>query len=491
MQDHHAGAVVRKSYRDPQKIYSNPAKRAKLKPDLMGRILLCDDEDSLCRSLGRILRSAGHDVVAVDGPAGYARLRQERFDLILTDIRMPGVNGFEILAAARTHAPGTPVIAMSGSAEIPDAVKAMHAGARDFLIKPFEIKALEDAVANMLKPPAPASPATDPVGWRDQHAPWLLGSDPAMLPVFSLLSQVADTRCTVLITGESGTGKELAARSLHAGSSRASKPFVAVNCAAIPPSLVESELFGHIKGAFTGATSSRVGRFAQADRGTIFLDEIGEMEIGVQAKLLRLIQDGELTPVGDETSQKIDVRILAATNRNLEREVAAARFRADLYWRLNVIPVELPSLRERTTDITRLAEHFLVRANERHKRQVTGIDPQTMAALRGYSWPGNIRELENVIERLVIVKASGTLMPADLPPAIRTPRETSSPSLSMPGLPSAGTDLRAMLDAVEDRMIGEALERTGGNKNRAAELLGLNRTTLVEKLRRKRTSTQF
>src|SRR4051812_42034518 len=381
----------------------------------MGRILLCDDEDSLCRSLGRILRSAGHEVVAVDGPAGYSRLRQEHFDLILTDIRMPGFNGFEILAAARKHAPGTPVIAMSGSAEIPDAVRAMHAGARDFLIKPFEIKALEEAVSNVLKPPSPEVAQPDPIVWRDHNAPWMLGNDPAMLPVFGLLSQVADTRCTVLITGESGTGKELAARSLHAGSSRASKPFVAVNCAAIPPSLVESELFGHVKGAFTGATTSRVGRFAQADRGTIFLDEIGEMETGVQAKLLRLIQDGELTPVGDETAQKIDVRILAATNRNLEREVASGRFRADLYWRLNVIPIEMPSLRARPTDIVRLAEHFLGRANERHKRQVTEIDPQAMAALRAYSWPGIIRELENVIERMVIVKGSGTLMVADLP----------------------------------------------------------------------------
>jgi len=455
----------------------------------MGRILLCDDEDSLCRSLGRILRSAGHDVVTVDGPGGYARLRQERFDLILTDIRMPGFNGFEILAAARTHAPGTPVIAMSGSAEIPDAVRAMHAGARDFLIKPFEIKALEEAVSNVLKPQPPEVAPPDPIVWRDHNAPWMLGNDPAMLPVFSLLSQVADTRCTVLITGESGTGKELAARSLHAGSSRASKPFVAVNCAAIPPSLVESELFGHVKGAFTGATTSRVGRFAQADRGTIFLDEIGEMEMGVQAKLLRLIQDGELMPVGDETAQKIDVRILAATNRNLEREVAAGRFRADLYWRLNVIPVEMPSLRARQTDITRLAEHFLTRANERHRRQVTALDPQTMAALRAYPWPGNIRELENVIERIVIVKGSGTLMPVDLPPAIRTPREVTPPASPQLELPSNGTDLRAMLEAVEERMIGEALERTGGNKNRAAELLGLNRTTLVEKLRRKRGVT--
>jgi DNA-binding NtrC family response regulator len=453
----------------------------------MGKILLCDDEESLCRSLGRILRTAGHEVVVADGPGGRDRLKDERFDLILTDIRMPVVNGFEILAAARLHAPGTPVIAMSGSAEIPDAVKAMHAGARDFLIKPFDMKALEEAVSNVLRPPPPPGPTANPISWRDKNAPWMLGADPAMVPVLGLLSQVADTRCTVLITGESGTGKELAARSLHAGSMRAAKPFVPVNCAAIPPSLVESELFGHAKGAFTGATTARIGRFAQADGGTIFLDEVGEMELGVQAKLLRLIQDGELYPVGEESPQKIDVRILAATNRNLEREVAAGKFRADLFWRLNVIPVEMPSLRNRSTDITRLAEHFLNRANERHRRQVAGIDPVAMGALRNYSWPGNIRELENVLERLVIVKGAGTLALADLPPAIRTPRDVTPLSTPMPELPKDGTDLRAMLEAVEERMIGEALERTGGNKNRAAELLGLNRTTLVEKLRRRKT----
>jgi DNA-binding NtrC family response regulator len=457
----------------------------------MGKILLCDDEEALLRSLGRILRSTGHDVVTADGPGGLAKLQQERFDMVLTDIRMPGVNGFELLSAARTLAPGTPVIAMSGSAEIPDAVKAMHAGARDFLIKPFDLQTLEDAVSSVLKPTAAPTPGEDPRMWRNRVAPWLLGDDPAMVPVLSLLSQVADTRCTVLITGESGTGKELAARSLHAGSSRVSKPFVAVNCAAIPPTLVESELFGHVKGAFTGATTSRTGRFAQADGGTIFLDEIGEMELGVQAKLLRLIQDGELYPVGEETPTKVDVRILAATNRNLEAEVANGRFRADLYWRLNVIPVELPKLKNRNSDIARLCEHFLVRANERHRRQVSGIEPQAMAALKAYHWPGNIRELENVLERMVIVKGTGVLTLPVVPPQIRTPRATPASGTEIPELPKDGTDLRAMLEAVEDRMIGEALERTGGNKNRAAELLGLNRTTLVEKLRRKRVVTQF
>jgi len=345
----------------------------------MGKILLCDDEDSLCRSLGRILRAAGHEVVAMDGARGYARLKEERFDLILTDIRMPEVNGFEILAAARMHAPGTPVIAMSGSAEIPDAVRAMHAGARDFLIKPFEVRTLEEAVAAVLKPVPPNEPETDALAWRDEHAPAMLGSDAALLPALTMLAKVADAGCTVLITGESGTGKELAARSLHAGSSRAKKPFVAVNCAAIPANLVESELFGHARGSFTGATNARVGRFAQADGGTILLDEIGEMEPGVQAKLLRLIQDGELYPVGEETPTQIDVRVLAATNRDLEREVAAGRFRADLFWRLNVIPVELPALRERAADIVPLAQHFLARANERNKRAVVGFGGEAPA----------------------------------------------------------------------------------------------------------------
>jgi len=453
----------------------------------MGKILICDDEEQLCRGLSRLLRSDGHDVVTADGPEGAARIVADHFDLILTDIRMPGVDGFEIIKTARNHVPHTPVIAMSGNAEIPDAVRAMHAGARDFLIKPFDKNALSEAMAAVFKPAPTVEEAPDPRAWRDRHAPWLLGDDPAMVPALSLLAQVADTRCTVLITGQSGTGKELAARSLHAGSSRAKKPFVAVNCAAIPPTLVESELFGHARGAFTGATTARLGRFGQADTGTIFLDEVGEMELGVQAKLLRLIQDGELCPVGEEVPHKIDVRVVAATNRNLETEVAAGRFRADLYWRLNVFPIEMPSLAQRHSDIVRLAEHFVGRANERHRRQVQGFDPQAQALMKAYHWPGNIRELENLVERLVIVKGSGVLTPADLPATMRASRVTPPQGAPVPDFPENGTDLKTLLEAVEEKMIGEALVRTNGNKNRAAELLGLNRTTLVEKLRRRRT----
>lgn len=459
----------------------------------MRKLLLCDDEDSLCRGLARLLRTLSFDVVTADGPRGLEHIASGQFDVIVTDLRMPEVNGFEILEAARRHTPGTPVIVMSGSAEIPDAVRAMRAGARDFLIKPFEFPALEEVLEHVLgfsekTPP----PALDPVAWRDRYAPWLLGEDAAIMPVLAMIAQVADTSCTVLITGESGTGKELVARSIVSGSPRSKSPFVAVNCAAIPDTLVESELFGHTKGAFTGASAARTGRFGQADGGTIFLDEVGEMEMGVQAKLLRVIQEGELYPVGQEAPVQIDVRVIAATNRDLGAEAERGRFRSDLYWRLNVIPIEMPALRSRPADIPLLVEHFMKRANQHHRRQVLGVEPTALDLLKRHSWPGNIRELENLIERLVIMKGGGKIGISDLPSNIRalaTPTLVTPVSghTAIPSLPEEGaTDLKTILEAVEERMIAEALERTGGNKNKAAELLGLNRTTLVEKLRRKR-----
>jgi DNA-binding NtrC family response regulator len=376
----------------------------------MGKILLCDDEDSLCRSLGRILRAAGHEVVAMDGIRGYARLKEERFDLILTDIRMPEVSGFEILAAARMHAPGTPVIAMSGSAEIPDAVRAMHAGARDFLIKPFEVRTLEEAVAAVLKPAPANEPETDALAWRDEHAPQMLGNDAALLPALSMLAKVADTRCTVLITGESGTGKELAARSLHAGSARAKKPFVAVNCAAIPANLVESELFGHARGSFTGATTARLGRFAQADGGTILLDEIGEMSPPLQAKLLHVLEDWVFTRVGGNTPIRIDSRIMATTNKPLEEACKTGEFREDLYHRLKVIRILVPPLRDRRADIPLLSNMFVERCADDANPFVARIPEKLEKAFMRYDWPGNVRELKHVIQRYTILPDADMVM---------------------------------------------------------------------------------
>jgi len=454
------------------------------------KLLLCDDEESLLRGLGRILRTLDFDVTPVDGPRGQELLRSQRYDVIVTDLRMPRVNGFEIISEAHRQNPTTPIIAMSGSAEIPDAVRAMRAGARDFLIKPFGIEALEEVLSGVVtlaeKPETPAPEPLDPLAWRDQFAPFFLGNDPSMLPVIATVSQVADTSCTILITGESGTGKELVARSIVSGSPRRNNEFVAVNCAAIPTELVESELFGHTKGAFTGATSTRTGYFARANKGTIFLDEIGEMDLGTQAKLLRIIQDGQLMPVGEERPVKVDVRVIAATNRDLPERVKAGKFREDLFWRLNVIPLEIPPLRKRPADVPLLVEHFVARSNTAHNRHVEGFDEVALECLKGHSWPGNIRELENLIERLVIVKGRGFIGVNDLPAPMRDVEVASVNGTVIPELPTDGTDLRGILDAVEDRMISEALERTGGNKNKAAELLGLNRTTLVEKLRRKR-----
>ena len=313
--------------------------------------------------------------------------------------------------------------------------------------------------------------------------------EPESAQALAIAARIARSDATVLLLGETGTGKEGVARYIHAASPRADKPFVAINCAALPETMLEAMLFGHQKGAFTGATGSAEGLFRAAEGGTLLLDEISELPLPLQAKMLRALQEREVLPVGATAPIAVDVRIVAAGNRDLATEVAAGRFRADLYWRLNVIPIELPSLRDRPTDIVRLGEHFLRKANERHKRRVAGFDPQVLGAFKAYHWPGNIRELENVVERMVIVRSQGMIGLMDVPPQVRTPRPASSKGKTpMPDLPEDGTDLRAMLEAVEDRMIGEALERTGGNKNRAAELLGLNRTTLVEKLRRKRVA---
>ncbi|MET0343969.1 MAG: sigma-54 dependent transcriptional regulator, partial [Polyangiales bacterium] len=294
--------------------------------------------------------------------------------------------------------------------------------------------------------------------------------------------------CSVLITGESGTGKELIARAIHDVSERRDHPFMAVNCAAIPETLLESELFGHTRGAFTGAQAARVGRFAAADGGTIFLDEIAEMPLGLQAKILRLLQEKEVTPLGESKSRKIDVRVVAATNKDLEDMVRSRTFREDLLYRLNVIPIELPALRNRRSDISELVRHFLKRINHRRSRKVTGIDARALELLVQFDWPGNVRQLENTIERMVLLKGEGELNIDDLPEKMRAApaqRPVRRSPWEEPLLPAEGIDLREALESFESSLIRQALERVGWNKNRAAALLQMNRTTLVEKLKKK------
>jgi len=311
----------------------------------------------------------------------------------------------------------------------------------------------------------------------------MVGEDPAMLRVFKLIEKVAPTDTSVLVLGESGTGKELIARALHEKSDRAGRRMVPINCGAIPENLLESELFGHVKGAFTGANASRVGRFEMADRGTIFLDEIGEMSLHLQVKLLRVLQEQSFEPVGGTRTVNVDVRVIAATNKNLEKEVAEGRFREDLYYRLNVVELNLPALRQRRSDIPRLLRFFNERMATKKKRSIAGIEDDALARLMNYGWPGNVRELENVVERLTVFCMDEMVELDDLPEKILA-RNAPRADFSM-NLPEEGLDLRAMLNSLEERLIRQALDRTKWNKNRAASLLQMNRTTLVEKLKKR------
>ncbi len=321
--------------------------------------------------------------------------------------------------------------------------------------------------------------------WREKNAPEIIGDNALLQDVLRITERAAETDCTVLITGESGTGKDLLARAIHRASDRANGPYVPLNCGAIPESLLESELFGHVRGAFTGAVASRVGRFAAAEGGTLFLDEIGEMSIHLQAKLLRVLQEKEFSPVGDSRTYTCDVRIVAATNCELEQRVADGEFRDDLFWRLNVVTLDLPPLKSRIDDLQRLCQHFLDRYNERYNRELEGISDPAYELMCNYAWPGNIRQLENAVQRAVVVKGSGILDLQDLPPQVHSASGASAGTPTFTQLPEDGLDLRQTLESLENALILQALDRTSWNKNQAANLLQLNRTTLVEKLKKK------
>ncbi len=449
-------------------------------------ILIAEDEEVTLALLRNVFGRT--DLVVHEARTGEEALQhidQHPVDVILTDLKMPGTDGLSVLAHARKVRPGTEVILMTGHASIESAVRAMKLGAFHYITKPFDIDEVAQLVDRALEL---ASVRRENVSLRSLARVRgglenFIGLSEATKEVLSLVRKVADTDSTVLITGESGTGKELIARALHYLSPRSERMLVSINCSAIPAELLESELFGHVKGAFTGAHAARAGKFEAAHHGTIFLDEIAEMSPSLQAKLLRVLQEKSVTPVGGNRTIQVDARVITATNRNLEEEISEGRFRSDLYFRLNVIPIRIPPLRDRRDDIPLLVEHFVAKYNLEKKRTLEGVRPDSLEILRRYTWPGNVRELENLIERIVVLKGSGWLEPSDIPDKIR--RAERFLENAIPVLGDSGLDIKGATEDFENALIRQALHLSGGNKNRAATLLGLKRTTFVEMLKRK------
>jgi DNA-binding NtrC family response regulator len=443
------------------------------------KVLLVDDDPSIHAGLLRLIKAMGCEAItAATSADAIARIRSQAFDLCITDLQLADGDGRGVVREARAVRPPVSVVALTAHGTVGDAVDALRIGASDVLGKPFHITALEQSVARLLGSEPPRAGRARPT-----PGVAVIGQHPAMRLVLDRVEQIADTDASVLIRGETGTGKEVVARLVHGASQRRAGPFVAVNVSAIPEPLAESELFGHVRGAFTGADKSRTGRFAAADGGPLFLDEIGEMPRGLQVKLLRALQEREVTPVGGSEAIAVDVRVVAATHRDLEGMIEEGTFREDLFYRLDVVPIEIPPLRERRQDIPALADHFRVDVNAREGRTVPGFALDVIQRLGAYDWPGNVRELENLVERLVVVAGHRMVVMDDLPSHLRmSVVDLENATLD---LPQSGVDLRIFLTQLEERLIAQALERTGGNKNRAAELLGMNRTTLVEKLRRR------
>jgi DNA-binding NtrC family response regulator len=458
--------------------------------DLSKHLLLVEDEGPLRQAVAEQLTDRGFSVEqAESGEAALARLAEFAFDVIVTDLRLPGIDGSAVVEAAVGRYPDIIAIVVTGYGTVRDAVEAIKRGASDFVNKPFHIDELLHALDSALEQRRLKSENAYLRAQLQERYRFegVVGKGRAMARVFQLLETVAPTNSTILITGETGTGKEVVARAIHHNSPRHMFRFVALNCTAIPETLLEAELFGHVRGAFTGAVGNRQGRLEQAHKGTFFLDEIGTMSTALQTKLLRVLQEREFERVGDSHTTKVDVRVIAATNSDLPRMVADGQFREDLFYRLNVIPVELPPLRERKEDIPLLVQHFLDKfrgeGNGGQPRAAMTVAQDAIRRLMAYSWPGNVRQLENAIERAVAMSAGRSQIDvADLPVEIQQAPEAALPSAV--SLPEDGLDLDAFISHVERELIERSLERTGGNKGRAAKLLRLKRTTLVEKLKR-------
>src|SRR5262245_1657413 len=457
-------------------------------PDSQKHLLLVEDEAPLRQAIAEQLTDRGYHVEQADsGEAAMARLADFAFDVIITDLRLPGMDGTALIQAAVGRYPDIIAIVVTGYGTMKDAVEAIKSGAYDFVSKPFQIAELLHVLdtaheQRRLKSENAYLRAQLEERYRLGDNVGLIGKSRPMQRLFQLLETIAGTNSTILVTGETGTGKEVVARAIHHNSPRRIHRFVALNCSAIPETLLEAELFGHVRGAFTGAVGNRQGRLEQAHKGTLFLDEVGTMSTALQMKLLRVLQEREFERVGDSKTIKVDVRVIAATNSDLQKMVAGGQFREDLYYRLNVIPVQLPPLRERRDDIPLLVQHFLEKFRSVGAAAVT-VSQEAMRQLMSYAWPGNVRQLENATERAVAFGGSrGQIEAADLPPEIAGAQ--SQPLNASFALPEEGVDLDALVATVERELIQRSLERTGGNKGQAAKLLNLKRTTLVEKLKR-------
>lgn len=453
------------------------------------RILVVDDETSLRTALFRALDRKGYHVITSGTvKEAYALSQADTpIDLALIDLRLPDGDGIDLMTKIKAHHPNTKFIILTGFASIETAVEATQKGAYHFITKPFNLEEVLNIIDNVL---THTKLEEENYHLRSAlHTRYkfknIIGQSDEIKQVMSLIERVADSESTVLITGDSGTGKELVAKAIHYNSPKAKAPFVPINCGAIPGELLESELFGHVKGAFTGATQNRIGRFEMAEGGTIFFDEIGDMSPSLQVKLLRVLQERKFEPVGSTKTISANVRVIAATNINLEKAVDEGRFREDLFYRLNVIPITIPSLRERPTDIPLLIHYFIEHFNKHKTEKITGISPEALDLLFNYNWPGNVRELENLMERMSILKRFGTIQAIDLPDRYRQRDISLAKDPKQIEIPDAGMDFNSAVDTYENALILQALEKTGWNRNQAAILLRLNRTTLVEKIKKK------
>jgi two-component system response regulator AtoC len=444
----------------------------------MTRMLVVEDDAVARDLLCEILRSDGFEVEAVDdGAPAVERAAKQRYDLVLSDVRMERVGGLDVLRAFSEKSPETPVILITAFGDVTGAMEAIGHGAYDYVSKPFNIEELRLTVARALERrrlSAAAGAAPAAAGPGAQLAE-IEGKSQRMLDVYKLVARVAPSTATVLVVGESGTGKELVARAIHNRSPRVDRPFVPVNCTALSESLLESELFGHARGAFTGAVAARRGLFETANGGTLFLDEIGDMGPKMQAQILRVLQDGEMRPVGGPETIRVDVRLVCATNHDLDAEVKAGRFREDLYFRINVVTIRMPPLRDRAGDIPILVRHFIAKIARREGRPEASVSPEALAVLGRYAWPGNVRELENAIERAVAIAKGNVVLPSDLPAEVCG---------GTPPAPAGIIDDRPTLSELEKRYIALVLAESGGNKKRAAEKLGIDRRTLYRAIER-------